>query len=326
MHFIALLNRKSPYLICARAMQDTHPSDAPAWHCKWGQAALPARVLVIDDDPALLHSLKELLTFRMSVEVETCESPLAALDDIRRVDFDAIICDIKMPRMDGLDLMKSVHAVRPATPTLLITGHGDHDLGVKALNAGAYAFITKPIDRDFFVAWLQRAIQLRQLTRRVEEQNKVLQRQTEDLERLVAARTASLHESQQRLRRALEFDDAVMANMGEGLYALNGEGLVTYVNPVAEKLFGWAGVDLLGRKMHDVVHYKHRDGRPFPAQECPGLEVLLKGTVLTEYRDTFIRRDGTFFDVVYSSSPIVSEQAITGLVVVFREVGTQPAS
>jgi len=409
------------------------------------------RVLVVDDDPALLGSLKVLLSFRLSIEAETCDSGRSALDRIRDVDFDAIICDIKMPQIDGLDLMKRVQEMRPSTPTLLMTGHGDHDLGVKALNAGAYAFIQKPIDRDFFLAWLQRAIQLRRLTRHVEEQNRVLHRQTEELERLVEHRTASLRESErrlahaldatadgvwdwniktgevlysrrwieslgytpeevpphvsfreslfhpddavdlrealrahfeggtdlygvenrlrmkngayrwnldqskvverdpdgkplrlvgtdsditarkemedalresrERLRKALEFDEAVMANMGEGLYALDKEGLVTYVNQAAEALFGWARADLVGRKMHDIVHYKHRDGRPYPAQQCPGLQVLLQGKVLTGHRDTFIRRDGTFFNVTYSSSPIMSGQRIDGLVVVFREIG-----
>jgi PAS domain-containing protein len=69
-----------------------------------------------------------------------------------------------------------------------------------------------------------------------------------------------------------------------------------------------------------VAHYKYPDGRPFPAEECPGLQVLRKGAVLTEQADTFIRRDGSFFDVVYSSSPILSGGQIDGLVVVFRDV------
>jgi PAS domain S-box-containing protein len=110
-----------------------------------------------------------------------------------------------------------------------------------------------------------------------------------------------------------------MANMGEGLYALDSRGLVTYINPAAERLFGWSSAELLGRKMHDVTHYQHPDGRPFPADECAGLQVLQKGTVLSDYEEVFIRKDGTFFPVVYSSSPIKSDGTAVGLVVVFRD-------
>ena len=124
------------------------------------------------------------------------------------------------------------------------------------------------------------------------------------------------------LRRAMEFDQAVMTNMGEGLYTVDAQGLVTFMNPAAERLFGWEAKDLLGKKMHDMTHYKHSDGRPFPAEECAGLQVLREGRTLTDYEDVFIRKDGTFFDVVYSSSPLREggNGSIAGLVVVFRDV------
>ena len=74
-----------------------------------------------------------------------------------------------MPGMDGLALLARDHAsVRPRTPTLLITGHGDHELAVQALRGGAYDFVLKPIDRDYFVASLARAIEMRRLDRETE--------------------------------------------------------------------------------------------------------------------------------------------------------------
>src|SRR6185436_17719299 len=80
--------------------------------------------------------------------------------------------------------------------------------------------------------------------------------------------------AEEALRRASEFDEAVMTNMGEGLYTVDKEGVVTFVNPAAEKLFGWTGGELMGRKMHEVTHFKHPDGTPFPAEECSGFQVL----------------------------------------------------
>jgi PAS domain S-box-containing protein len=133
----------------------------------------------------------------------------------------------------------------------------------------------------------------------------------------------ALRESEEQLRLTLQFNQAVMANMGEGLYVLDARGLVTYINPTAERLFGWSSAELLGRKMHDVTHYQHADGTPFPADECPGLQVLQRGVVLADHDDVFIRRDGTFFPVTYSSAPIRSDGATVGLVVVFRDVSVR---
>jgi PAS domain S-box-containing protein len=122
------------------------------------------------------------------------------------------------------------------------------------------------------------------------------------------------------LRRALQFDEAVMSNMAEGLYTVDAEGLLTSMNPVAEHLFGWTLDELRGRKMHDMTHYRRRDGSPFPSEECMGLQVLRQGNTLFNYEDVFIRKDGTFFDVQYSSSPLREGDTITGLIVVFRDI------
>lgn len=129
-----------------------------------------------------------------------------------------------------------------------------------------------------------------------------------------------LRESEERERKAAKFNQAVMASMGEGLYTLDSQGMVTYINPAAERMFGWSSGELLGRKMHDVTHYRHPDGTPFPAAECAGLRVLQKGIILSAHEDFFIRKDGTLFPVVYSSSPITSGEKVVGLVVVFRDV------
>ena len=161
---------------------------------------------------------------------------------------------------------------------------------------------------------------------RVQERTLEFLRANEGLAIEIAERKkaeGALHDREEELRLALQFNQAVMANMGEGLYVLDTLGLVTYINPAAERLFGWSSAELLGRKMHDVTHYRHTDGTPFPAEDCPGLEVLQKGVALADQEDVFIRKDGTFFPVVYSSSPIRLKGTVMGLVVVFRDVAAQ---
>jgi PAS domain S-box len=70
-----------------------------------------------------------------------------------------------------------------------------------------------------------------------------------------------LEQAQESLHRAKQFDDAVMENMGEGLYTVDSQGSVTFMNPAAEQLFGWTFGELRGRNIHDAVHYKYPDGR-----------------------------------------------------------------
>src|SRR6185437_1757893 len=152
-----------------------------------------AHILIVDDDAALLQALPQALHLRLpEVAVDTVDSAPAALERILEIDYDAIVSDIKMPGMDGLALLARIHELWPDTPTLLITGHGEHDLAIQALRGGAYDFIQKPIEREYFVASLQRAIQARQLRRQVEAQQQALADYAADLEAKVAERTQEL--------------------------------------------------------------------------------------------------------------------------------------
>lgn len=153
-------------------------------------------VLIVDDDNALLQALPQALSLRIpGIQVETSDSAVEALKQIQQYDYDAIVTDVKMPGMDGLALLTRIKEIRPETPALLITGHGEHDLAIQALRGGAYDFIQKPIDRDYFVAALQRAIQTYGLRRQVQEQQLALERYAQSLETLVQERTHELVEA-----------------------------------------------------------------------------------------------------------------------------------
>src|SRR5260370_16625637 len=109
-------------------------------------------ILLVDDDDALLQALPEALALRMpAIQVQVCVSAVEALERIQQDDYDAIISDIKMPGMDGLALLTRIKELRPETPTLLITGHGEYDLTIHALPGGAHHFIQTPISRTSFL-------------------------------------------------------------------------------------------------------------------------------------------------------------------------------
>ena len=162
-----------------------------------------ARVLIVDDDPTLLDALSETLALRMGpISVDTCSNGASALKKVAENDYDAIISDIKMPRMDGLTLVARVQEMVPDLPTLLITGHGQLDLAIQALRAGAFDLVQKPLDRDHLVAALSRAIETRRLRREVKESQEALRIHAVQLEQRVDERTAELR---QALRAKDEF-------------------------------------------------------------------------------------------------------------------------
>ena len=183
------------------------------------------RILIVDDDPALLEALPEALRLRMSeLAVETCDSAPDALGKIAGEDYDAIVTDIKMPGMDGLALLEEIQRLRPETPTLLITGHGEHDLAVQALRRGAYDYIQKPIDREYFVASLGRAIEKRGLARRIELQ-----------------------------RLELERHSHVLEHVGDGVIVVDREGVVQFWNLAAEQITGIGLQQAVGRKARELL-------------------------------------------------------------------------
>jgi len=158
-----------------------------------------AHILIVDDDQALLEALPETLRLRMDdLDVDASDSAREALQRIAEAEHDALVVDIKMPGMDGLELLAEIKKIRPDTPTILITGHGDHDLAVEALRLGAYDYVTKPIDREYFVSCLTRAIECQRLARDVSTKRLELLHHTEELEACVQERTVELREALHR--------------------------------------------------------------------------------------------------------------------------------
>ncbi|HLI70289.1 MAG TPA: response regulator [Ktedonobacteraceae bacterium] len=151
------------------------------------------RVLLVDDDSMLLQALSHTIALQMStLIVESVDSAQEALKRLQEREYDTVVSDIKMPGMDGLALLKHVQERHPDTPVILITGHGDHWLAIQALRGGAYDYILKPIDREDFLAALQRALHTHRLRQQLKEQQRTLERYALSLAHLVEQRTREL--------------------------------------------------------------------------------------------------------------------------------------
>ncbi len=120
-------------------------------------------------------------------------------------------------------------------------------------------------------------------------------------------------------KEADEFRAVVMDNVADGIYTLDCAGLVTFVNRAACEMLGWTEDELLGKPMHETVHYQRAGGTAFPAEECDLQHVRTQGRTVKMIDDAFTRRDGSIFPVAYSSAPLRSRSAVHGVVVVFRD-------
>ncbi|MDD2465338.1 MAG: sigma-54 dependent transcriptional regulator [Desulfobulbus sp.] len=133
--------------------------------------ALP-EILVVDDDLYLLAAIKQTLVLN-GYAVQTFGNPMEALNGLGGHSFAAVLADIRMPEMDGMELLERILEKDPDLPVILITGHGDISMAVEAVKKGAYNFLQKPVDEDIIIATLSRAIERRQLVlenRRLEQQ------------------------------------------------------------------------------------------------------------------------------------------------------------
>ncbi|OPZ08919.1 MAG: Transcriptional regulatory protein ZraR [candidate division BRC1 bacterium ADurb.BinA292] len=128
-----------------------------------------SRILLADDDPNFRKVVSFNLT-RQGAEVLPAENGRQAWDLFRRERPDLVLSDIRMPELDGLALLREIHAVAPDLPVILITAHGDIDMAVEAMQAGAADFVTKPFDRERLLRKLERALRPVQL----EKENRIL--------------------------------------------------------------------------------------------------------------------------------------------------------
>jgi anti-anti-sigma factor len=120
------------------------------------------KILVIDDEKPTLMMFRMTLT-AYGYSVLTAENGQEGLDTFRRERPSIVLTDIKMPGMSGIDVLKQIKAIEPGTEVIVITGHGDMDLAIQALNLDATDFINKPIQRHLLEQAIKRAQERRRL-------------------------------------------------------------------------------------------------------------------------------------------------------------------
>lgn len=131
--------------------------------------------------------------------------------------------------------------------------------------------------------------------------------------------------SERALRAAQNYMRAVADSVGEGMFTLDPEGRLNYMNAAAERLLGWSYAELEGRVFHDVAHFRRPDGTDLPITECPILRARAQGQTVRSEDDMFIRKDGRELPVAYTGSPFETDDGVHGCVVVFEDISNRKA-
>ena len=253
------------------------------------------RVLHLEDSP--LDA--ELASARLSKAQIACE--------IKRVDtrdgfctalngsrFDVILSDFAIPDFDGLSALDIARKLSPDTPFIFFSGRLGEELAIETLKRGATDYVLK-----------------------------------QRLDRLAPAVERALAEAQERnnLRRAeeeLRVQNSVTRTITDNatacLFMTDAEGRVTFMNPAAERVSGYAFTELDGKSLHRAMHSVHPDGTAYPVEECPIDKAHLEHVRIVGHKDFFARKDGAFYPVVCAASPIVKDGVRVGTVVEVRDV------
>ncbi len=123
-----------------------------------------SRILIIEDEAAIRRVLNKILTEEnKGYEVFEAEDGLEGMEIIKKADFDLILCDIKMPKMDGVEVLEAVKKIKPEIPIIMISGHGDLDTAVETMRRGAFDYISKPPDLNRLLNTVRIALDTQEL-------------------------------------------------------------------------------------------------------------------------------------------------------------------
>ena len=250
---------------------DRHESTSAAAHASGGTGThVRGRILIVDDDQTACEML-ELMLKREGVDVTWRTSPLDALDLVAAEDFDVVLTDLAMASLNGVELCERIQGIRPDLPVIVVTGNASLDAAVSAIRAGAYDFVTKPVDTKLLGMVIARAVSHGHLRREL----KRLRRAVGDAHgfgRLIGDSPA-MRRVCDLVSRVAESDASVLIGGESG-----------------------TGKELIAREVHDQS--PRREG-PFLAVNCAAmpatlLESELFGHARGAFTDAKVSRTGLF--------------------------------
>ncbi|RED23911.1 DNA-binding NtrC family response regulator [Flavobacterium cutihirudinis] len=132
-----------------------------------------SKILIVEDEAAIRRVLVKILSEENdSYQVDEAEDGVVGLEKIKNNDYDLVLCDIKMPKMDGVEVLEAVKKIKPEIPMVMISGHGDMETAIHTMRLGAFDYISKPPDLNRLLNTVRNALDKKQLV----VENKILKK------------------------------------------------------------------------------------------------------------------------------------------------------
>ena len=268
----------------------------------------PLNILLVDDET----EVTELLSYALRKEdynIKTASSGHEALALFDEAPVDLLITDIKMPQMDGLELIDKIRIKKPNILIIVISAHSDIDIAVQAMKNGAIDFIHKPINHTVLKMAIDLAADKWALLHALELSNKKLLEEIEQRKQI----QATLEEEKELLAVTLR-------SIGDGVIATDIHGRVVLMNKVAEALTGRQQDESIGLAIEDVFHTvneKTGERCAGPVQQVLAHDGVTKGI----NQAILIAADGSRKVIAESAAPIRDRKSIpVGVVSVFKDI------
>lgn len=257
-----------------------------------------AKLLFIDDEESV-RKVFSISLRKEGYEVLTAENGEKGLEVFMRENPPIALVDIKMPGMDGIEVLRRIKEMNPETEVIIITGHGDMDSAIKALKLDASDFLTKPISDEALSVALKRAQKKIKLKQQLKEY-------TYDLENMVRAAT-------EEIKRRYEFEKKLIHSSMDGIVATDEKGDIIIFNQGAERIFGYPRFEVVRNKNIADVY------PPWMAKEI--IEGLSKGGKNFSWKETSIlTKDGKEIPVRFSGAILYESGEIVGSVSFFHDL------
>ena len=149
-----------------------------------------SKILIIEDEASIRRVLVKILSEENDTyQVDEAEDGVAGLEKIKNNDYDLVLCDIKMPKMDGVEVLEEVKKIKPEIPMVMISGHGDMETAIHTMRLGAFDYISKPPDLNRLLNTVRNALDKKQLV----VENKILKKKVSKNYEMVGESEAISH-------------------------------------------------------------------------------------------------------------------------------------
>jgi PAS domain S-box-containing protein len=258
------------------------------------------KLLLIDDEPDILRVLSISLKAD-GYDVVSAQNGPEGIAAFEKEKPDIVITDIKMPGMDGIEVLKKIKDLNADTEVIIITGHGDIENAIEALKHGASDFISKPVRDEALAIALGRAREKFDIRQQLKEY-------TTDLERKVDAAT-------REVRRRSNFQINLIRSSNDGIVATDKDLKIVIFNPTAREIFGYTPSETINKMQATEL---------FPAELAAELQAALNGNSGIKnlaWRETTIEsKNGESIPVRFSSTILLENDQPVGTVTFFQDL------